>query len=135
MDSEYGRPPSNKTSGWVIFAGIFAALASVGNLLFGLTLLFNSDWVVLGRNAVISFDLTTIGVTFLIFGLLQLFIALGLFSGDLWARVLGIVWAALNLFAQMAFMSVYPQWSWLLIVINGLIIYGLTVHGDEVARF
>jgi len=135
MDSHYGRSPSNKTSGWVIFAGVFAGLASIGNLLYGLTLLFNDEWVVLSRGTLISFDLTTVGVIFLIFGLLQLFIALGLFNGDLWARVLGIVWAALNLFAQMSFMSVYPQWSWLLIIINGMIIYGLTVHGDEVASF
>ena len=33
----------------------------------------------------------------------------------------------------MAFLSIYPAWSWLIIIINGLIIYGLTVHGDEVA--
>ena len=32
----------------------------------------------------------------------------------------------------MAFMSAYPQWSWISIIINGLIIYGLAVHGDEV---
>jgi hypothetical protein len=87
------------------------------------------------RGALISFDLTTVGVIFLIFGLMQLFIALGVLNGDLWARVLGIVWAALNVIAQMSFMSVYPEWSWLLIIINGLIIYGLAVHGDDVARF
>lgn len=135
MNSQHDNSPSSATSGWVIFAGVFAGIASLGNLLFGLTVLFNDDWVVLGRNALISFDLTTVGVTFLIFGLLQLFIALGIFNGDLWARVLGITWAALNLMAQMSFMSVYPEWSWMLIIVNGLIIYALAVHGDEVARF
>ena len=129
-----GHTPSAKTNGWVIFAGVFAGIASFGNLLYGLTLLLKDDWVVLGRNVLISFDFTTVGVTFLIFGLLQLFIALGIFNGDLWARILGIVWAALNVFAQMSFMSVYPQWSWMLIILNGLVIYGLTVHGDEVAE-
>jgi hypothetical protein len=33
----------------------------------------------------------------------------------------------------MSFMSVYPQWSWLLIGVNGVIIHGSTVHGDDVA--
>lgn len=134
MGSHDGSSRSNSTSGWVIFAGVFAGIASIGNLLFGLTVLLNDEWVVLGRNTLIAFDLRTVGATFLIFGLLQLFIALGLFNGDLWARILGIVWASLNLIAQMSFMSVYAQWSWLLIAVNGLIIYGLTVHGDEVAR-
>jgi hypothetical protein len=36
---------------------------------------------------------------------------------------------------QMGFMSIYPQWSWLLIAVNGLLIYALAVHGDEVAKF
>jgi hypothetical protein len=126
---------SNKTSGWVIFTAVFAGMASVGNLLYGFTLLLNNEWIVFRRGALISFDLTTVGVIFLIFGLMQLFIALGVLNGDLWARVLGIVWAALNVIAQMSFMSVYPEWSWLLIIINGLIIYGLAVHGDDVARF
>lgn len=126
---------SNKTNGWVIFAAVFAGMASVGNLLYGFTLLLNNEWIVLRRGALISFDLTTVGAIFLVFGLMQLFIALGVLNGDLWARVLGIVWAALNVIAQMSFMSVYPEWSWLLIIINGLIIYGLAVHGDEVAKF
>ena len=125
---------STKTSGWVIFSGVFAAIAAIGHLLYALTLLFNDEWVVLAEGALISFDFTTIGVMLLIFGLLQMVIALGIFNGDLWARVLGIVWAALNVVAQMSFMSVYPEWSWLMIFINGLIIYGLAVHGDEVAE-
>jgi hypothetical protein len=62
-------------------------------------------------------------------------ISFGIFNGDLWARVLGIIAASLNIIAQMAFMSVYPEWSWLLIIVNALIIYGLAVHGDEVAKF
>ena len=46
-----------------------------------------------------------------------------------------IIVAALNVLAQFAFMSVYPAWSWMVIIVNGLIIYGLAVHGDEVAEF
>jgi len=125
----------SRTSGWVIFAGVLAAIAAVGNLLFGLTAIFNSDWVVLAGDQLISFDLTTAGVIYLIFGLLQVVIAFGIFNGDLWARVLGIIWASLNIIAQMSFMSVYPGWSWLLIIVNGLVVYALAVHGDEVAEF
>jgi hypothetical protein len=126
---------SNKTSGWVIFVGSIAAVAAIGNMLYGLMLLFNDEWVVLTPNAVVAFDLTTVGVTYLIFGALLLVISFGIFNGDLWARVLGIIAASLNIIAQMAFMSVYPEWSWLLIIVNALIIYGLAVHGDEVAKF
>jgi hypothetical protein len=126
---------TNRTSGWVIFAGIIAAMASVLNVVYGLTMLFNNEWVVLAPRAVISFDLTTAGAATLFLGILQLMVALGIFNGDLWARVVGMVAAGLNILVQMGFMSIYPQWSWLLIAVNGLLIYALAVHGDEVAKF
>jgi hypothetical protein len=32
----------------------------------------------------------------------------------------------------MAFLNVYPIWSLIIITMSLLVIYGLTVHGDEV---
>jgi lysylphosphatidylglycerol synthetase-like protein (DUF2156 family) len=129
------NPETDRTSGWVIFAGIIAAMAALLNLLYGFTMLFNDEWVALAPRAVISFNLTTAGAATLFLGVLQLMVALGIFNGDLWARVVGIVAAGLNVLVQMGFMSIYPQWSWLLIGVNVLLIYGLAVHGDEVAKF
>ncbi len=126
--------PAERTSNWVVFAGTIIAITAAANLIYGITLLVNDEWVVLAPRAVVTFDLTTVGVTYLFFAALQFVVAMGIFHGDLWARVLGIVAAGLNLLAQMAFMSVYPQWSWVVIVLDGLIIYGLAVHGDEVAE-
>lgn len=128
------RSITGRTSGWVVFAGTVTLLAAAANLLYALTLLAKDEWIVIAPEALIRFDLTTVGVIYLIFGALQLFIALGIFHGDLWARILGIVGASLNILAQMAFLSVYPAWSWLVIIVDALVIYGLTVHGDEVAE-
>jgi len=127
-------PTGRPTSGWVIFAGSMVAIAAVANLIYGIVLLVNDEWVVLAPRAVVTFDLTTVGITYLFFAALQIFVAMGIFNGDLWARILGIIAAAMNLLAQFAFMSVYPAWSWLVIILNGLVIYGLAVHGDEVAE-
>ena len=125
---------SSRTSGWVVFSGVVISVAAAGNLIYGITLLANDDWVVIAPDALVYFNLTTVGVTYLAFAALQFFVAMGVFNGDLWARVLGIIGASLNLLAQMAFLSVYPAWSWLLIIVNGLVIYGLAVHGDDVAE-
>ena len=125
---------AQRTSGWVVFSGVTFTIAAAANLLYGITLLVNDDWIVITPEAIIRFDLTTVGVILLIFAAFQFFIAMGIFHGDLWARVLGIICASLNALAQMSFMSVYPAWSWFIIAINALIIYGLTVHGDEVAE-
>lgn len=124
-----------RTSGWVVFAGAITSVAGVMNLIYGLTLLLKDDWIVLTPEALVRFDLTTVGVIYLIFAAFQIFVAMGIFDGALWARVLGIIGASLNLVAQMAFLSLYPAWSWLVIIVDGLIIYGLAVHGDEVAEW
>ena len=123
-----------RTSGWVVFSGVAITIAAAANLIYGVTLLVNDDWIVITPEAIIRFDLTTMGIILLIFAALQFFIAMGVYNGDLWARVLGIIGASLNVLAQMSFMSVYPSWSWFIIAIDALIIYGLSVHGDEVAE-
>jgi hypothetical protein len=134
MTDDVDYRTSANTSGWVVFSGSIMVIAAVVNLLYAITLLVNEDWVVLTPSALVRFDLTTVGVTYLIFAVFQFFVAMGVFHGDLWARILGIVGASLSIVAQMAFMAVYPSWSWLVIIIDGLIIYGLGVHGDEVAE-
>ena len=121
-------------SGWVVFAGTITAVAAAVNLIYGLTLLLKDDWIVLAPEAILRFDLTTAGVIFLIFAVVQIVVAMGIFNGDLWARILGIIGASLNIVAQMAFLSLYPAWSFLIILIDALVIYGLAVHGDEVAE-
>lgn len=133
MNTEYDV--DTKTSGWVVFAGVVIAIAAAANLIYAITLLANDDWIVITPEALIRFDTTTMGVILLVFAAFQFFVAMGVFSGALWARVLGIVGASLNAVAQFSFMSVYPAWSWFILIVNGLIIYGLAVHGDEVAEF
>lgn len=132
-DAEVARS-TQRTSGWVIFSGTIASLAAAANLIYGITLLVKDDWLVITSTALVRFDTTTIGVTNLIFSALLFAVAVGVLRGELWARVGGIAIAAINLLSQMTFLSLYPAWSWLVIVVDGLIIYGLAVHGHEVAE-
>ena len=134
MTTEFSAATS-RTSGWVVFAGLVTMIASFLNLIFGLSLLLNDEWVVLTRDALLIFDLTTAGVIYLIFAAFQFVVALSIFHGELWARVLGILGASLGIITQMSFMSIYPQWAWLVIGIDVLVIYALAVHGDEIAEF
>lgn len=126
--------PPKRTSGWVVFAGVMVGVAAAANLIYGITLLVNDEWIVLAPRTAVTFDMTTVGIIYLGFAALMFFVSMGIFHGDLWARILGIIGASLNILAQMAFMSIYPAWSWVVLIINGLIIYGLAVHGDEVAE-
>jgi hypothetical protein len=129
------RATRRTTSGWVIFSAVTIFISALSNLIWGLTLLLKSDWIVIAPEAILRFDLTTAGAIFLLFGIFQGLVGGGILTGELWARLLGILGASLNVVASMAFMSIYPAWAWLIIIIDGLVIYGLTVHGDEVSDF
>lgn len=119
-------------SGWVIFAITLTAMAGVQNLIYGLVLLFNSNWVAVTDDEVLLFDLSAWGWMLLGFGAVQLLTAVGMISGQSWARVLGVIWASLVVVGQMTYLNVYPFWSIVLITLSVLVIYALTVHGDEV---
>jgi hypothetical protein len=45
--------------------------------------------------------------------------------------VLGVALASLNLVAQLFFVSAFPIWSILIMAIDVLIIYGLTVYAGQ----
>jgi hypothetical protein len=47
---------------------------------------------------------------------------------------MGIVFAMLNAIAQILAIGAYPVWSVIILVIDGLIIYALTVYGDALRR-
>ena len=125
--------PRDYTSGWILFAATLASVVGVFNLIYGVTLLFNSEWVVLTTSGLLMLDVTSWGWILVILGLVQLGIAYGIATGQTWARVMGVLWASISAIGQMAFLSVYPVWSILIIAVDVLVIYGLTVHGDEVA--
>ncbi len=120
------------TSGWVVFAATMAAVAGVFNIIYGIVILFNNEWVAFTTEGILLFDITAWGWILIALGAVQLIIAFGIGSGQTWSRVLGVIWASLILIGQLAFLNVYPVWSILIMVLMILIIYGLTVHGDEV---
>ncbi len=129
-----GRPTTMTAtpSGWVLFAITLTAVAGIHNVIYGLVVLFNSEWIAITEDEVLLFDLSAWGWMLLGFGAVQLLTAGGMISGQSWARVLGVIWASLVVVGQMTYLNVHPFWSIVLITLSVLVIYALTVHGDEV---
>jgi hypothetical protein len=67
-----------------------------------------------------------------IVGVVALAAGTGVFLGMTWARVLGVLIAALSAWSSMLFLGAYPIWSTILIVIDVLVIYALVAHGKDV---
>lgn len=119
--------------GWVYFAGFMMLMAGIFQTVLGLTALLNDKFYLALQGRLLVFDFTTWGWIHLLLGIVIIVAGTSLFSGRMWARAVGVVLASLSLLAQFAYVSAYPVWSIILMVISVLVIYALTVHGGEAA--
>ncbi len=117
--------------GWVYFAGFMMIVLGIFQAIAGLTGLLNSTYFVKLQSHLLVFNYTQWGWIHLLFGILVIVTGTNLFTGKTWARVVATILVTLNLVAQFAFVSVYPIWSIIMMVVDVLIIYALTVHGRE----
>lgn len=119
--------------GLVIFAGIMLVMLGGFQAMEGIVAIIRDEYYMVTRNGlVLNLDYTTWGWTHLILGLLAVGAGIGIFMGQMWARVLGIVVAVISALANMAFLAAYPIWVTIVIATDVLVIYALAMHGREV---
>lgn len=118
--------------GWVFFGAAMLVLVGVMQLVQGLAALFNPDYFVATANNVFVLSLTTWGWTHTIIGILALAGGIGVMAGARWARILSVVITALAMVSSIAYITTFPIWSTFVLVIGGIVIYALTVHGNEI---
>jgi hypothetical protein len=118
-------------TGWVFFAGIMMILSGVFEIIAGLTALLRHTWyAVVGTNLLV-FNYTAWGWIDMGIGLLILLAGISVLHGSVWARVVGVILASLSAVGGLASVNAYPIWSIVVITIDVLVIYALTVHGGE----
>jgi hypothetical protein len=116
-------------AGGAIFAAIMLIMAGCFNLINGLAALVKGgSYLALTDSGTLVFNLTAWGWIMLIFGIVQVAAGLGIWSGALWARIIGIAAAVLNAMAHMTFVGTYPFWSLIVIAVDILIIWALAVY-------
>jgi hypothetical protein len=122
-------------AGWVVFAGTLMFILGAFHAIQGLIALFNDEYyLVASTGLTVQLDFTTWGWAHLIGGVVVILAGAALFSGQLWARGLGIALAVLSAIANFAFIAAYPVWSTIVIALDVFIIYALAVHGGELRR-
>ena len=70
----------------------------------------------------------------LIGGVLIVLAGIGVFTGHIWARSLGVLVAMISAVVNLAFLPAYPIWSAIMIAVDILVIWALTVHGGELRK-
>jgi hypothetical protein len=130
------QPPEGEGgSGWLLFAAMVMIMAGSFQAIQGLVALFQDDYFIVGRNGlVIDLDFTAWGWTHLVVGVLAIAAAFGVLAGKTWAQVVAIGLALVSAVIQLGFLAAFPLWAMTIIALDILVVYAITVHGDEIER-
>ena len=127
-----GAPDVTLWLGWVLFIGILLFAAGVVNAIQGLVALFDDNfYLTSASNLAIDVNYTAWGWALLVLGAALVAAGGGVALGYAWARVVGVVVAAINTLTNLAFAGAYPAWTVLAVAFNVLAIYALVMHGAE----
>jgi hypothetical protein len=122
-------PSEPRGRGYITLAGVMLFIAAAANALWGIAAFANDDYF--AADELLFGDLSTWGVVYLAIAAVQLVTAVAIFNKSNLGALVGIVIAALNAIAQLMAIGAYPVWSVIVLVIDGLIIYGLCVYGFD----
>ena len=127
------REPSGLGLGMIAFAGVMMILVGVFQAVAGIGAILKNQVFVVGADYVFSFDATTWGWIHLLLGILLGFAGFGVFAGQVWARTVGVLVAGLSAIGNFMFLLGWqaPIWSILVIALDVMIIWALTVHGRD----
>ncbi|MEF3405120.1 DUF7144 family membrane protein [Agromyces sp. CCNWLW203] len=119
--------------GWGVFAAIMLMLAGGFDVLYGFIALAMPDsaYLTAPKGALLVFDVEGWGWWHVVSGVLLVLIGAALFSGATWARVVAVILVTLNAIGQLALLPVQPWWSLIVLTLDILVIYAITVHGRE----
>jgi hypothetical protein len=118
---------TDEGQGWLAFAAVMLLIAATFNAVYGIAALANDDYFAVDE--LLFGDLSMWGVVYLAFSAAQLAAALLIISRRPSGAILGIGLVGLHAIAALMSIGAYPLWSVILLVVDGLIIYGLSVYG------
>ncbi|MCE7884226.1 MAG: hypothetical protein DYH08_10255 [Actinobacteria bacterium ATB1] len=128
------REPSGWAIGWSAFAAVILMLIGVFQFFAGLVAIVDDKFYVVTKEYIFQFDATTWGWIHLIIGIIVFFAGIFIFTGAVWARLVGVIIAALSAIAAFFWLPWYPIWAIIVIAIDIFVIWALTVHGRDIAE-
>ena len=119
--------------GLTAFAGLMMLMLGGWWVIAGLVAIVNSDFYVVTQDWIFQFSTTSWGWIHLILGVLVLFAGIGLFSGAVWARTVGVILAVISGLVAFAWLPWYPVWAILFVTLSVFTVWALTAHGRDIA--
>jgi hypothetical protein len=130
--AEAREPERTGWTGWITFAGAIMMMLGVFQAIAGLAALFNSDYYHVRPNGlVLHVNYTVWGVAHLLLGVAIFLSGIGVLSGNVVARTVGVVLAMLSAVVNLTFVAAQPAWALTIVAVDVVVIYSLIVHGSE----
>jgi hypothetical protein len=134
-DDRYGDTPT-AWAGWVVFGGVMLIMVGAFQIIEGLVALFDDGFYLVGSTGLlVNVDYNTWGWIHTAIGVVCVLAGIGLLAGNMVARVVGIAVACLSALVNLAFISAYPVWSAIMIILDVIVIYAIIVHGRELKGY
>jgi hypothetical protein len=120
--------------GWAYFASIMLMIVGSFGIIVGIVGIAKEEFYVIGEKWVFTFNVTTWGWIHLILGIVVLLAGIGILSGNVLARTVGVIVAAISAIVNFMWLPYYPVWSVTVIAIDVAIIWALTAHGRDITE-
>ena len=99
----------------------------------GVAALVDADYFpAAGHGPITDISLTAWGWVHLVGGAILIVAGLCVFAGQIWARTVGVLVAAVSLVTSFGFLGAYPALSLVMIALGVVVILALTVHGSDI---
>ena len=118
--------------GWIVFAGTMMMILGVFHMFEGVIALFRHTEIAFPASGLtVQVSYTQWGWLQLLAGVLVFFAGLGLFTGRMWARTVGVILVSISALINFAWANLFPFWSLTLLAIDFFVIYAIIAHGSE----
>ena len=115
--------------GWTDFAGVILFLAGILNLIAGIAALVKKEYFIEGGQLFTSVQVW--GWIWLVLGVLQIVSGYLVWARNPFGRSLALVLVGLSIAVWFMTMGLHPWWSIIVIFIDGMVIYALTVFREQ----
>jgi hypothetical protein len=127
---------ARSTSGWAIgftyFAALMMLMIGTFHAIAGFAGILENEFFVVSSDYAFEFDVSAWGWIHLIVGVIVIAAAIGLFTGSVLARTVGVTMAVISAIANFGFIPYYPVWSIVIIALDVAVIWALTAHGRDI---
>jgi hypothetical protein len=120
--------PRDEASGYINLAAVMLTIGGFLNATQGISAMINRAFF--SEESMIVGNLPAWGVGWLLLGIGQMASAAQLVGREMWGRRLGIFFAALSILDSFVSLDAKPIWNLVVIVLDIVIIHGLTTHPE-----